>query len=214
MKKINFNEYDLFVVDFDGTIADTMYMWKDICKNFILSMGKTPEEDVYKKITSKTNVEIAKYIRDNYIPEYSDEEAVKLFFDYIKSQYILQDIKKNAYNLLADINKCGKVVLYSATASDVLNVLLDKFSLREYFAEIYSGSDLGITKRDGTGYLKVIELAGGSKKPLILEDAVHAIIGASSQNLDVLAIKDFSNMNQLDIVKEYAKYIIDLDLYE
>ena len=61
--------------------------------------------------------------------------------------------------------------------------------------------------------LEIIKLEGGCNKPLILEDALHAIEGAKKQNLDVLAIVDYSNINCLDTVKEYADYIIDLEQY-
>ena len=212
--KVDFSQYDLFIVDFDGTIVDTMTMWYYICPNFITYMGQQPEEDIFSKITSKTNVEIARFMRDEYFTEYTYEELTDKFFDYIRMEYVKQDIKPNAYKLLSDLNKNGRVVLYSATAGSVLDVLLDKFDLRKYFKHIYSGSDLGLTKKDGSGYLGVIKLEGGCKKPLILEDAVHAIIGASSVDLDVLAILDVSNQNKLDIVNEYAKYLINLSKYE
>ena len=206
-------KYDLFVVDFDGTIVDTMEMWVHICPNFIKSLNKQPEADIYKKITSKTNVEIAKFVRDEYFPEYSYEEIVVKFFEFIKSEYIKQDIKPNAIKLLKDLNTQGKVVLYSATASNVLDVLLDKFDLKQYFQGIYSGSDLGLTKRDGSGYLEVIKMCGGCDKALILEDAPHAIIGARSQGLDVLEILDFSNRYKIDELEEYATYILELNEY-
>lgn len=212
-KILNLNEYDLFVVDFDGTIVDTMKMWKNICLDFVRSLNINPNDDLYMKIASKTNVEIAKTIRDEYFKERSYEEIVYMFFEFIKSEYIKQDIKQNAIKLLNDLNKSGKVVLYSATAGSVLDVLLNKLELRKYFKHIYSGSDLGISKADGTGYLEVIKLEGGCNKALILEDALHAIIGAKSQNLDVLAIKDYSNINHLDEVIEYADYVIDLEKY-
>lgn len=214
MKEVlDLKKYDLFIVDFDGTIVDTMAMWKDICPNFIASMNKEPEVDIYKKITSKTNIEIAKFVRDEYFPEYSYEEVIVLFFEFIKSEYIKQDIKPNAIKLLKELNRYGKVVLYSATASKVLDVLIDKFDLRQYFKDIYSGSDLNLSKRDGTGYLEVIKLCGGCNKPLILEDAPHAIIGARSQNLDVLAILDYSNRHRMDLLEEYATYILELCEY-
>ena len=212
-KVLNLNEYDLFIVDFDGTIVDTMEMWKYICPNFVSSLGITPADDLYLKITSKTNIEIAKFVRDEYLTNYSYEQVVEMFFEFIRSEYIKQDIKPNANKLLTDLNRNGKVVLYSATASTVLNVLVEKFDLKKYFKHIYSGSDLGLTKRDGTGYLEVIKLEGGCNKPLILEDALHAIEGAKSQNLDVLAIIDYSNKNHLDLVEKYADYIIDLEKY-
>ena len=208
-----FNKYDLFIVDFDGTIADTMKMWKTICLDFVRSININPKEDLYMKISSKTNIEIAKIIRDEYLIDYTHEEVINMLFEFIRLEYVKQDLKPNAVNLLKDLNKFGKVVLYSATANSVLDVLLDKFDLKKYYTNIYSGSDLGFSKADGSGYLEVIKLEGGCKKALILEDALHAIEGAKKQNLDVLAIIDYSNINCLDQVKEYADYILDLEKY-
>lgn len=208
-----FNKYDLFIVDFDGTIADTMKMWKTICLDFIRSLNINPKEDLYIKISSKTNIEIAKIIRDEYLIDYTHEEVVNMLFEFIRLEYVKQDLKPNAINLLKDLNKFGKVVLYSATANSVLDVLLNKFELKKYYTNIYSGSDLGFSKADGSGFLEVIKLEGGCKKALILEDALHAIEGAKKQNLDVLAIIDYSNINCLDQVKEYADYLLDLEKY-
>ena len=214
MSKIfNLYDYDLFIVVFDGTIVDTMKMWKTICLDFVKSLNINPKEDLYNKISSRTNIEIAGIIRDEYLKQYSYNEVENMLFDFIKSEYIKQDIKVNAVKLLENLNKIGKVVLYSATANSVLDVLLDKFNLRKYYTNVYSGSDLGLSKADGSGYLEIIKLEGGCNKPLILEDALHAIEGAKKQNLDVLAIVDYSNINCLDTVKEYADYIIDLEQY-
>ncbi len=213
MKELNLKEYDLFIVDFDGTVVDTMKMWKTVCIDFVKSLNVIPNDDLFIKISSKTNIEIAKILRDEYRKDLSYEEVSKMFFDFIKSEYIKQDIKPNSIKLLKDLNKYGKVVLYSATAGVLLDVLLDKHNLRPYYKNIYSGSDLGISKDDGTGYLKVIELEGGCNKALILEDAIHAIKGAKSQNLDILAILDYSNIKHLDAVKELSDYVIDLKEY-
>ena len=208
-----FNKYDLFIVDFDGTIADTMKMWKTICLDFVRSLNINPKEDLYIKISSKTNIEIAKIIRDEYLIDYTHEEVINMLFEFIRLEYVKQDLKPNAVSLLKDLNKFGKVVLYSATANSVLDVLLNKYDLKKYYTNIYSGSDLGFSKSDGSGYLEVIKLEGGCKKALILEDALHAIEGAKKQKLDVLAIKDYSNMYCLDDVKKYADYILDLEKY-
>jgi beta-phosphoglucomutase-like phosphatase (HAD superfamily) len=212
-KILNFNDYDLFIVDFDGTIADTMKMWKNICLDFIRSLNINPNDNFYAKIASLTNIEIVRIIRDDYFTQYSYEVLGDMFFEFVKAEYKKQNLKPNALNLLNDLNNSGKVVLYSATAGNLLDVLLDKLGIRKYFKHVYSGSDLGLSKADGTGYLEVIKFEGGCNKALVLEDALHAIEGAKSQNLDVLAIVDYSNINHLDEVKEYADYIIDLEKY-
>ena len=214
MKNFDLSKYDLFIVDFDGTIVDTMVMWRNICPNFIQSINKTPQPDLFQRITSLTNIEISHYIRDEYLSEFSYEEVEKMFFNFIKEQYIKQEIKPNATKLLEELNSYGKVVLYSASAGMLLDVLLDKFNLRKYFKSIYSGSDLKIAKKDGTGYLKVIEFEGGCNKALALEDALHAIKGAHSQNIHVMGLVDVLNKHQIDELNEYCEFVLDLNNYE
>ena len=208
MKNIDISNYDLFVVDFDGTIVDTMPMWRNICPDFIISLNLIPASDIFDRISTLTNIEISHYVRDEYIPQYSYDEVELMFFNFIKEQYVKQDIKKNAIKLLEKLNEQGKVVLYSASAGILLDVLLDKFELRKYFKNIYSGSDLKITKKDGSGYLKVIELEGGCNNPLIVEDAYHAVVGAYSQGLDVLLIEDSLNIEHLEELKKYSKFVL------
>ena len=211
MNNLDFKEYDLFIVDFDGTIADTMKMWKNICLDFVRSLNIEPKEGFYQKISSLTNIEICNIIRDDYFVDYTYEDVAKMFFEFVKAEYVKQNLKVNATKLLEELNRNGKVVLYSATAGNLLNVLLDKLGVRPYFKHVYSGSDLGLSKADGTGYLDVIKLEGGCKRALVLEDAIHAMMGAKNHNLDVLAIVDYSNINHLDEVELYSDYIIDLE---
>ena len=88
---------------------------------------------------------------------------------------------------------------------------MNKVGARHLFDGVYSGSDLGLTKADGSGYIEVIKMVKPESNPLILEDAPHAFIGAASQDLDVLVISDFSNKEHLEEVVEYATYFINLN---
>ena len=203
-------QYDLFVVDFDGTIVDTMEMWRYICPIFLKYQNVETNDDVLSIVSSLTSKEISNVLKERYFPYKALEEVSTDFLEFIKKEYVNQKIKPKAIEFLKKLNEIGNVVLYSATALYLLESLIDVCNLRPYFKEIYSGSDLGLTKRDGTGYLEVIKIFGGCDKPLILEDAPHAIIGASSQNLDVLVVSDYSNINHQDIVEQYGKYFIEL----
>lgn len=212
LKNINeLNNYDLFVVDFDGTVVDTMVMWRYICPNFLIYKGINTDDDVLALVSSLTNKEIAKMMQERYFPNQSVEEVTFDFFEYIKSQYVNQKVKENATILLEELNKIGNVILYSATAKYLVEILVDICGLRKYFSEIYSGSDLGLTKRDGTGYLEIIKMCGSPKNVLVLEDAPHAFKGAASQGLDVLVISDVSNINYMDEVEKYSKYFVDFN---
>ena len=214
MQTLNINDlnelskYDLFVVDFDGTVVDSMFMWRYICPNFLTYKGVNTEDDVLALVSSLTNKEIAKMLKERYFPLDSVEKVTEDFFAYIKMEYVNQKLKPNSLKLLEKINEFGTVVLYSATALYLVETLVDILDLRKYFKGLYSGSDLGLSKRDGSGYLEVIKICGDYKKPLVLEDAPHAVIGANSVGLDVLVISDISNENQLKELEQYAKFLL------
>lgn len=208
---LDLSKYDLFLVDFDGTIVDTMRMWYSICPDFLEYKGVKTNDDVLSLIKSLTNLEIAKLMHERYFTDLTLEDVTEQFFDFIRQQYLKQNIKSRGIELLKELNKHGNVILYSATAKSLLCVLLDLFDLYQYFSNVCSGSDLKLTKRDGTGYLEIMKMTGNYHNVLVLEDAPHAIIGASSQNLDVLALSDFSNHNSYDVILKDAKYFINIE---
>ena len=204
-------KYDLFVVDFDGTIVDTMPMWRHICADFIVNENIIIEEDINELVRSLTNSEIAALLHRKYLNHLTLDEVMGKLLNFIRIQYLKQNIKPGAVNLLKELRNYGEVILYSATESSLLLDLLNKVGARSLFDGVYSGSDLGLTKADGTGYLEVIKMVKPECNPLILEDAPHAFIGAASQNLDVLVISDFSNKEHLEEVVEHATYFINLN---
>lgn len=207
----NLKEYDLFLVDFDGTIIDSMVMWRHICPSFLEYKNIETNDDVLALVKSLTNLEIAKMMRDRYFPNSSYEEVVSDFFEFIRKEYVKQNVKPRAYEFLTEINKIGKVVLYTATAMTLISDLLDLLDLKKYYQGIYSGSDMKWAKRDGSGYLNLIDLLGyNGKKVLVVEDAPHAVIGANNVGLDVLVVKDYSNISMMDEIDGKYQYFIDL----
>lgn len=204
-------KYDLFVVDFDGTIVDTMPMWRHICADFIKSENILIEEDVNQLVKSLTNSQIAELLQRKYLTHLTLDEVMNKLVEFIRVQYRKQKIKPGAENLLKELRKHGKVILYSATESSLLLDLLNIVGIKDLFDGVYSGSDLGLTKADGSGYIEVIKMVDSNSKPLILEDAPHAILGASMQKLDILAISDFSNKDSFDLVAKHATYFMNLN---
>lgn len=209
VEKLFFNpkNYDLFIVDYDGTVLDSMSLWKNICSSFVKSYNIIPHESLDYNVREFTIIEVAKYIRDLYFKDLKIEDVNEMINSYIMNRYINVPLKDNAIELLKELKKYGRVVLFSATSKELLIESINKHKINELFDDIYSASNLNLTKKDGTGYIKVLE-EYGYKKPIIIEDAIHAIIGARNQGLDVLAIYD--DMQDINKIKLNANYFINL----
>ena len=54
------------IFDFDGTLADSMFIWDTIGEDYLRSLGKEPHEDLKETFMTLTLEEAAEYYRAHY----------------------------------------------------------------------------------------------------------------------------------------------------
>jgi HAD superfamily hydrolase (TIGR01509 family) len=186
-------------------------MWSTTCSSFLIDSGITPEEDIDHIVIKMTNHEASEYVQEKYFPSISVDEMEKRLSEFVVKSYVKQKLKPNAISLLENMKKHGKVVLYSATSKPLLLASLNTLGIKDYFSKIYSGSELGLTKTDGSGFLAIKDLEGIKKEEcLVVEDAIHAIFGAYSVGIDVLGVEDTMNQKYLHELYEKSNYFLPL----
>lgn len=210
MSKLDYlQKYKLFIVDYDGTLIDSMPMWNHLLSNFLKDSNIYFDVDIDEIAKEQTNAEAVKYMHENYFSDLSYQELEDKMYQYVKKQYVLQKVKSGATNLLKELRKYGKVVLFSATANELLEDSFGTNGLNNYFDCIYSASNMGITKSGGSGFNKILEIESISKdKALVVEDVFHAIEGARNQGFDTLAVYD--NQKHWNDIKNISNYNINL----
>ncbi len=203
------DKYKLFIVDYDGTVLDSMRMWDKLISSFVKDEGVITDIDVDKVVIKQTSVETLNYLHETFFNNISKEDLENRLFNYVKKSYIKQELKPNAIKLLDEFAKRGKIILFSATANYLLNASFEKNNVNKYFKNVYSASDLKTTKLDGSGYELVCGLENyKTEEALVVEDAIYAIEGAKSKNFDCLAIYDFQK--SWEEIKKLADYNLDL----
>ena len=209
---IPFDDYKLFIVDYDGTIISSMEMWQHTCSGFLKSKGCKLDIDIDSKVITMTNRDAASYVQANYLPQLTLFQVIGEMNEYVKKSYVNQKLKPNALELLKKLKGIGRVVLYSATSIPLLEASLNALGIREYFDEIYSGSELCWSKQDGTGFLNLITKEGFNKEDtLVIEDSTHAILGAKKQGFKVLGVEDSGNQRHLFLDYELTDYFLPLN---
>ena len=202
--------YKLFIVDYDGTLLDSMHMWRHLLSNFLNDNNIKYDEDIDEISKEKTNSEAVKYIHDNYFNNISFIDLQNKMYEYVKKQYILQNLKPGAKEFLKELKKHGKVVLFSATAIELLTDSFMTNSINNYFDFVYSASNMNTTKTDGIGFLKILEIENVDKlDTLVVEDIYHAIKGAKKQGFATLSIYD--NQEDYDKILKISDYNINLE---
>ena len=211
MNNLNYlNKYKLFIVDYDGTILDSMRMWSTLLSSFLKDNNIETDLDIDKLAVEQTNSESVEFMRNLFFKDLTFDELADKMYQYVKLQYVKQNLKNNANLLLEELKKNGRVVLFSATDLSLLNDSFKTNGVDKYFDYIYSASNMGTSKTNGVGYIKVLEKENiDIKDCLVVEDVMHAIKGAKYQNIDTLAIYD--GQNHWNDIKEISTYNLNLE---
>lgn len=183
------------IFDFDGTLFDSMHVWKGVRYKFFDSLGlKLTEEDeeAFKGLYLRESILLAK---ERFNLEYTHQELFTKFFDLIKGMYLADTEPKNdIIDFLEKLKAKGiKMGIATATGEPALEAVLEKFNMLHYFSAIYSTYTVGAAKTEPKVYDVVLDAIGTDKETTwIFEDALYAAKTAKLNDYNVVGIYDKS----------------------
>lgn len=205
----NLNKYKYFIIDFDGTLLKSSYMWRHVPSLFVKSKGLKPKSNLDDYCKTLNFNESHEYIKNTYFKG-QNIDFEKEIEEFILSKYKNIELIQNARLLLDILKEKGKLYLYTATNSRLIDANLENTKIRDYFESIYTSTNFNYTKQDGIGYLKLIEELNINKdEVLVFEDAPYAAFGASKE-FDVVLMKCMTNKKKRRKLKKVCKYYMNL----
>lgn len=198
------------IFDFDGTLFDSMHIWKGIRYKFfdIIGVKLTKEdEEAFKGLFLKETINLAK---ERFNLEETYEELLEKLFTYIRTRYLAEtepkeDIKEFLDKLKAKGVKMG---IATATGESALVAVLEKYDMLHYFSAIYSTYTVGASKTEPKVYDVVLKELGTDKNTTwVFEDALYASKTAKANGYNVVGIYDKSEPGQ-DELKELVDIYI------
>jgi thiamine-phosphate diphosphorylase len=209
----NPNLYKYFIVDYDGTLLNSLSMWDDIASRYVKSKGIEPDYNLDKIVKTQTNDETAVYLSKRYFNDIDPKELILDINSFIEREYLNIKINKGAFEFLNSIKEKGKVILFTATSKSLIEKSLKLNGIYDIFDSLYTSTDFNYSKTDGEGFLKLLEMEGIKKEDaIIVEDATHAICGAKRAGLKVLSIATYKNMMDIDKILINSDYMIKMEV--
>jgi len=202
------------IFDFDGTLFDSMPVWKGIKYKFFDKIGlklTAEDEEAFRGLylTESINLAIERFgLNETY------EEVLARFFDYIKERYLVEAEPKNdIIDFLEKLKAKGvKMGIATATGESALTAVLEKFGMLDYFSEIYSTYTVGASKFEPKVYDVVLDKLGTDKESTwVFEDALYAAKTVKANGYNLVGIFDESEENQPELIKISDIYIHNYD---
>ena len=204
------NNITAAIFDFDGTLFDSMPLWKGLKFEFFESLGVTLTEQDKKDFTGMFLMDAIPLSKERFGFKESNEQLFEMFFQLLKEKYLAKALPKaNIIPFLEKLKSKGvKMGIATATGGAALIPLLEKFDMLKYFSSIYSTYTVKAPKSQPKVYDVVREELGTDKSSTwVFEDALFAAKTAKTNGYMVVGIYDKSERNQQEL-KEIADIYI------
>ena len=198
----------------DGTLIDSLMLWDVIWSTFgekyLNDKSFTPTVEDDKKVRTLTLIDAMNLIYNNYKLGESGEELLKCVNDIMINFYANSvELKDGVKEFLEHCKNEGvKMCVASATAPELINIVLKHCDIEKYFMKVFSCADIGKGKDQPDIFLQVAEfLCTEITETWVFEDSLTAIETAIKLGMPTVGIYDKFNYGQ-DKIKEIATVYI------
>ena len=210
------NEKKAVIFDLDGTLVDSMWMWKSIDIEFLGSRGFACPDDLEKEIEGMSFTETAFYFKERFKLKESIEEIKGVWTEMSLDKYKNEvPLKPGAREFLTYISDQGiKMGIATSNGREMVDAVIETLNIGPYFHVIATSCEVAAGKPAPDIYLKVAnELGIVPSKCLVFEDVPAGILAGKRAGMTVCAVDDeFSKKMELE-KRELADYFI-YDYYQ
>lgn len=206
------NNYKAVIFDLDGTLIDSMGMWREIDVEYLGRFGITVPKDLQTTINGMQFSEIAVYFKEEFgikdSVEKIGEDWVKMARD--KYEHTIP-LMPGAFEFLSFLeNENIPCAIASSNHLDLIEAILEHHGVRSCFKAIVTCDDACAGKPDPAVYrLAAGKLGIPEKDCLVFEDIPVGILAGKRAGMDVCAIRDPHSAKSFSEIERLADFAID-----
>ena len=210
-EKLDWNLIDAVLFDLDGTLVDSMWMWKAIDVEFLKRYGYDCPEDLEKVIEGMSFSETAIYFKDRFQLPMTLDEIKAIWIEMSIDKYRHEvPLKSGVAEFLSFLKKKGiRMGIATSNAQDMVAAVLDSLDIRSYFGVVATACEVAAGKPAPDIYLKVAaDLGVQPEKCLVFEDVPAGILAGKRAGMRVGAVEDVFSLSMTEEKKELADFYI------
>ena len=188
------------IFDMDGTLADSMAMWRSLGIDYLKSHGVDITSKDAQEMTTMSLKMSSTYMKEKFNLSLTPDEI------YNDMKHIAEDfyehyctLKHGAKDVLDRFYEEGiPMMLGTGTPEEFFDPFLKREDMFKYFSEIATCDGLNLKKDDPRFFLTCCKMAGfDPKETVLIDDAYFAIVAAKEAGLTTICMYDEANDNML-----------------
>ena len=202
------------IFDMDGTLADSMAMWRSLGIDYLKSHGVEITATDAQEMTTMSLKMSSTYMKEKFKLPLTPEEI------YNDMRHIAEDfyakecrLKDGALDVLEAFHEANiPMMLGTGTPEEFFDPFLKREDMFKYFEAIATCDGLNLKKDNPNFFLTCCEMAGfDPKETVLIDDAYFAIVAAKEAGLTTICMYDEANDNMLrELTLSSHMFISDL----
>ncbi len=209
-------EKKAIIFDLDGTLVDSMWMWKRIDMEFLARYGHQCPPELQKAIEGMSFTETAMYFKEKFCLPLTAEQIKRVWIEMSIDKYRRQvPAKRGAKEFLSYARDRGMLCgIATSNSWEMVDAVLDSLGMRPFFQAVTTACQVKAGKPSPDIYLKVAEdLCVSPGQCLVFEDVPAGILAGKRAGMTVCAVEDEFSRHMEEEKRELADYFIS-DYFE
>ena len=203
------------IFDMDGTLVDSMPMWRNRAAALVQSRGLVPPPDLNRRVSGLSVLEGCALCKELCGLPGTPEELAEEVWEQVRHFYRHEARPKPGLIRFLSILKMEGVWMYVATATDrpLAEAALRTAGIDGFFRGIVTTREAGQEKGEGPEvYERALRRLRSTKKDtVVFEDALHALRTAKEAGFRTAAVYDESEPGQEELRRLAEYYIISYE---
>ena len=204
-----FEEIRGAIFDLDGTILDSLPVWKVLPALYLEQFGIKADPELPRQVYHLTFEEGAAFIKKQYSMNLDAEEIKKGILAAADRQYAeIIPAKKEVLKIIRGFRERGIPMAVASSASRLhVETSLKRLGILEWFSGIFCSSEIGKSKSDPSIYLMAAESIGTAPdETCVFEDALFAARTAKNAGFKTCGVYDESTVPDWEELSALADY--------
>ncbi len=205
------DNFDAIIFDLDGTLVDSMWLWKDIDIEYLSRFGIAYNEKLQSEIEGKSFTETAIYFKENFGITDTIEKIKNDWNEMAYLKYKEQvSLKTGALEFLKLLKEKGKKLgIATSNSTQLTEVCLNSLNISSLFDVVITGSDIKTGKPAPDIYLENAKrLKVLPERCLVFEDIPVGIMAGKNAGMKTCAVADEYSRDLTDEKLELSDYSI------
>lgn len=213
------NNIEAVIFDLDGTLVDSMWMWREIDVEYLSHFDIEVPSDLQQAVEGMSFSETAQYFKERFnLPD--PVEVIKMEWNKMAWDKYGNEVplKKGVIEFLEELRSRGiKTGIATSNSKELVEHVLKSLNITEYFDSVRTSCEAKKGKPAPDIYLLVADdLQVDPKDCLVFEDLALGIMAGKGAGMRVCTVFDPYSEDDRDRKRKLADYYINtyFDIFE